>query len=67
MTDKVMDGKFTSYGKNWMSYQKNSPNMNATVVYEQVTPRPGESFLPSVGFCDIHEALNDKRGIYIDK
>ena len=41
--------------------------MNATVVYEQVTPRPGESFLPSVGFCDIHEALNDKRGIYIDK
>ena len=43
------------------------PNHIAHDIVKRGTPKPGDYFLPSVGMCDIHEALNDKRGVYIDK
>jgi len=61
-----MDSRFLSYGINWLQWN-NVPNHIAHDIVKRGTPKPGDHFLPSVGMCDIHEALNDKRGIYIDK
>ena len=66
LTDYVMDGKFIDYGLNWWKWN-NVPNHIAHDIVQRGTPKPGDYFLPSVGMCDIHEALNDKRGVYIDK
>jgi len=61
-----MDGRFFDYGLNWLQWN-DVPNHIAHDIVKRGTPKPGDHFLPSVGMCDIHEALNDKRGIYIDK
>ncbi|XP_066918028.1 innexin inx1-like isoform X2 [Clytia hemisphaerica] len=66
LTDYTMDGRFIDYGLNWISWN-DVPNHIAHDIVKRGTPKPGDHFLPSVGMCDIHEALNDKRGIYIDK
>uniref|UniRef100_A0A7M6DJQ0 Innexin n=1 Tax=Clytia hemisphaerica TaxID=252671 RepID=A0A7M6DJQ0_9CNID len=66
LTDYVMDGRFLSYGINWIKWN-NYPNHIAHDIVKRQAPKPGDYFLPSVGMCDIHEALHDKRGIYVDK
>ena len=66
ITDYVMDHRFISFGFNWVKWN-NYPNHIAHDINRRQAPKPGDFLLPSVGMCDIHEALVDKRGIYIDK
>ncbi|XP_066915800.1 innexin shaking-B-like [Clytia hemisphaerica] len=70
LTDKMMDGKFRTYGTDSMAHNTNLPNRNSTdfsYIDQYVIARPGDYLLPTVGICEFHEALTDKRGIYIDK
>ena len=61
-----MDSLFIDYGLAWWEWNK-VPNHIAHDIVKTGIPKPGDRFLPSVGICEVHEALNDKRGIYIDK
>ncbi|XP_066918029.1 innexin inx2-like [Clytia hemisphaerica] len=66
LTDYTMDGRFIDYGLDWLKWN-DVPNHIAHDIVKTGVPKPGDYFLPSVGMCEVHEALNDKRGIYIDK
>lgn len=66
LTDYVMDGRFIPYGMNFLKWN-DYPNDIAHDITKRHAPKPGEYLLPSVGICDIHEALHDKRALYIDK
>ncbi|XP_066918022.1 innexin inx3-like [Clytia hemisphaerica] len=66
LTDFTMDSLFIDYGAAWWEWNK-VPNSIAHDIVKTGIPKPGDRFLPSVGICEVHEALNDKRGVYIDK
>ena len=65
MTDFVLDGRFMTFGFNWIKW--NNYGSNAHDISKRNAPKPGDYLIPSVGICDIHETLENKRGIYIDK
>ena len=62
-----MGGKFTTHGSDVITWKNNLNSTSHLDIVEVKTPKPGNYFLPSVGMCEFTEALNSKRGIYIDR
>lgn len=67
LTDTLLNNRFCSYGIEWIQWSK----LNNTLAHDynelRGYPKPGNHLLPSMGFCDIHEAGVDKRQVFTNR
>jgi len=60
LTDHLLLGNYVDYGTNYIFWSK----FNSTIAHDlkmRDYPKPGNKLLPSMGFCEIHEAHLDVR------
>ncbi|XP_065677775.1 uncharacterized protein LOC124818348 isoform X1 [Hydra vulgaris] len=58
-TNSLLHGEFQSFGLKWFAWIRLSNSKKYNYVGERLVIKPGESLLPTFGFCDVSEVFLD--------
>lgn len=66
-TDNLLYGKFSSYGPNWVKWNRLEDHIQYDYMGMRDFPRPGHEVLPPFGYCEVYASIKDKIASYANK
>lgn len=67
ITDYFLQGKYISYGTDYIEWSEQNNTLKHTVLKDKYRANAGNILLPSMGYCDVHEASTDIRNTFHNK
>jgi len=63
----VLNGRFTSYGSDWISWGTLDNEIAYDYMGKREFPKPGNALLPSFALCEVHESAQDIKHVVTNK